>query len=91
MATPQLKEAEESIYDLLRTIRRRPGLYIADPELTRLHSFIVGYECGLARGGLTLRHEQPEFHRFHDWIAGRIEIRFGRFKGSRKRSSPNDS
>ena len=26
MATPQLKEAEESIYDLLRTIRRRPGL-----------------------------------------------------------------
>jgi hypothetical protein len=50
MATPHPKEAEESIYDLLRTIRRRPGLYIADPELTRLHSFIVGYECGLARG-----------------------------------------
>jgi hypothetical protein len=22
--------------------------------------------------GLTLRHEQPEFHGFHDWIAGRL-------------------
>ncbi|HMJ65357.1 MAG TPA: hypothetical protein VK615_08390 [Candidatus Binatia bacterium] len=72
MAAPQLKEAEESIYDLLAHIRRRPGLYIGDPELTRLQSFIIGYECGLGRGGLMPRHEEPEFHGFHDWIARRL-------------------
>jgi hypothetical protein len=78
--TPQLKEAEESIYDVLEDIRRKPGLSIADPELARLHSFIVGYECGLARGGLTWRREQPEFYGFQDWIVRRLG--YGGLSGS---------
>ena len=72
MAAPSLKQTDESIYDVLAPIRRKAGLYIADPELTRLHAFIVGYECGLARGGLTFREESPEFYGFHDWIARRL-------------------
>jgi len=72
MTSPPLKEIEESIYDVLNRIRRKPGLYIGDAKLTRLDSFIAGYLAGLAKGGLTFRREAPDFHRYHDWIARRL-------------------
>jgi len=72
MANPSFKQTDESIYDVLAPLRRKAGLYIADPELTRLQAFIVGYQCGLARGGLTFREESPDFSGFHDWIATRL-------------------
>src|SRR5690349_13467989 len=72
MSAPELKEIQDSIYDVLAPIRRKAGLFIGDPELTRLHAFIVGYLCGLSRSGYRLRVEAPDFDGFHDWIAHRL-------------------
>jgi hypothetical protein len=71
MSAPTLQELDESIYDVLEHIRKRPGMYIVEPSIYRLHSFIVGYTCGLGRVGFMPR-DGIGFHRFHDWVAHRL-------------------
>ena len=71
MSAPTLQELDDSIYDLLEHIRKRPGLFIVEPSICRLHSFLVGYTAGLGRVGFALR-EAEDFHRFHDWVARRL-------------------
>jgi hypothetical protein len=71
MSAPELQELDESIYDVLDAIRKRPGMYIAEPSINRLHAFLVGYTAGLGRVRFALRGE-GDFHRFHDWVAGRL-------------------
>jgi hypothetical protein len=71
MSAPAIRELDESIYDILNAIRKRPGLYIAEPSINRLYAFLVGYTGGLGRVGFGLRDEE-DFHRFHDWIARRL-------------------
>jgi hypothetical protein len=65
------KELDESIYDLLDAIRKMPGLYVCEPSIFRLHSFINGHNSGLGRVGFALR-DGEDFHRFHDWVARRL-------------------
>ena len=71
MNAPEFTEMEESVYDILALIRKKPGLFIAVPSINRLHAFFVGYTAGLGR----LRHvlkDGDEFHKFHDWVARRL-------------------
>ena len=72
MTAPIFTETQDSIYDLLELIRKRPGLWIAEPELIRVYAFLGGYEAALGRQRLTFRYVGPEFHGFHDWIARRL-------------------
>ncbi len=66
-----MQELDESIYGALDAIRKKPGLYIAEPSINRLHAFLVGYGAGLGRVGFVLR-DVDSFHRFHDWVANRL-------------------
>lgn len=68
---PTLAELDESIYDVLGAIRKRPGMYIVEPSIYRLQSFLVGFDVGLGRVGFGLR-DGKDFHRFHDWVARRL-------------------
>lgn len=67
-----MKELDESLYDLLETIRKRPGFYIDEPSICRLRSFMVGYDCGVGRFGYHLK-ANPDFHKFNDWVARRLD------------------
>ncbi len=71
MSAPTLKELDESIYDVLDDIRRKPGMSIGTPSINRLHAFLVGYTAGLGRVGFALR-DSGDLHRFHDWVARRL-------------------
>jgi hypothetical protein len=71
MSKPTFQELDESIYDMLERIRRKPGMYIAIPSINRLHAFLVGYTAGLGRVGFAVR-DGGDFHRFHDWVARRL-------------------
>lgn len=75
MTAPSFSETDETIYELLEWIQRRPGLAIAQPELVRVYAFLIGYQCALGRQHLTFRHVEPEFHGFQDWIAQRLDYR----------------
>ena len=72
MSAPQLQEAKESVYDILELVRRRPPMYLDERSISRLRSFLVGYQCGLGSHGLTFRADRPDFHSFHDWVAQRL-------------------
>jgi hypothetical protein len=65
------KELEMSIYDLLGHVHRKPGLFISELSIHRLHAFLTGYDAGLGHAGFILRDE-IDFHRFHDWVACRL-------------------
>jgi hypothetical protein len=71
MSAPAFKELDESIYDLLCHIGKRPGMYIVEPSIFRLQSFIAGHEAGLGRVGYSMR-DAADFFRFHDWVARRL-------------------
>ena len=71
MSAPTLQVLDESIYDMLDVVCKRPGMYITEPSINRLHAFLVGYTAGLSRVGFALRDED-DFHRFHDWVARRL-------------------
>jgi hypothetical protein len=68
---PDFQELDESIYDLLEHVRRRPAMFIGVPSIFRLDSFLGGYRAGLGRVRFSLR-ECEDFHRFHDWVARRL-------------------
>lgn len=71
MKTPALKYLDESIYDLLEAVRKRPAVCIDEPSISRLNLFLASYTAGLGRVGFALK-DQTDFHRFHDWIARRL-------------------
>ena len=71
MSAPDFQKLDESIYDALDAIRKRPGLYLATPSINRLQAFIVGYTGGLGRVRFALRDEE-HFHKFHAWVAHRL-------------------
>lgn len=55
MSDPSCREDSRSILDVLQLIRQGPGFFLdGDRSLKRLRSFLVGYQCGLARGHLVL-------------------------------------
>jgi hypothetical protein len=71
MSAPSFQELDESIYDVLDAIRKKPGMYIGEPSLQRLHDFLGGYSAGLGRVRFSLK-DTADFHRFHDWVAQRL-------------------
>ncbi|MGV3756158.1 MAG: hypothetical protein ACO1QS_12320 [Verrucomicrobiota bacterium] len=71
MKPPRFQELDESIYDLIEQIRKKPGMYIGERSINRLHAFLVGYTAGIARTGFMLGGLE-DFHRFHEWTAQQL-------------------
>lgn len=71
MSATDFKELDESIYGILDSIGKKPGLYLGTPSINRLQSYIVGYNDGLGRVGFAVQGN-ADFHRFHDWVARRL-------------------
>jgi hypothetical protein len=68
MNATSAKELDESIYDLLDAIRKKPGLFVVEPSIFRLQAFVNGHSSGLGRVGFTLR-DGEKFFKFNDWVA----------------------
>lgn len=74
MNPSDLKEADHSIFQLLDWVYKKPAIFLdGEGSLKRLRSFLVGYECGLARANLFLRQSEI-FAGFNDWIAEELEF-----------------
>jgi hypothetical protein len=72
MDARNLREANQSIYDILELVRKRPPIYLDEYSIKRLRSFLVGYQGGLISQGFEFRDEKPDFHGFNDWVAKRL-------------------
>jgi hypothetical protein len=73
MSAPVFQELDESIYDMIDAIRKRPGLYIGTRSIIRLHAFLGGYAAGMGRVRFTAR-DVEHFQKFHDWVAYRLGV-----------------
>lgn len=59
-------ERYDEIIDLLRKIKRRPGLYLGEPSLTKLKFFLDGYVLGARCESFSSG--------FNEWIAKKYNI-----------------
>jgi hypothetical protein len=59
------------LHSLLNDLRRRPGMYIGAPSLTRLAAFLLGYDY--ARYELRAEAADPFFVSFQEWIEQRLQ------------------
>src|SRR5579871_5603119 len=71
MNAPEFTEMDESIYEVLAAIHKRPGFYVSAPSINELSAFLTGYTSGLGRFRYVLK-DTVEFHEFHDWVARRL-------------------
>jgi hypothetical protein len=60
-----------SIYDLLTKIRVRPAMYLGEWSMIRLQAFINSYTFMAQERGME-PGDQPDFRRFHDWVAAKF-------------------
>ena len=73
MDNRSLTEIDESVFDVLAVIRRKPPLYLGARSLSRLHGFLGGYESGLGKlKGMW--KDQKTWDGFHSWVAQRLNF-----------------
>jgi hypothetical protein len=64
-----------TVYDLLDVVRRRPGMYIGEPSILALQTFLSGFFLALRSVGADIGDGSPPYQDFHDWIAARHGLR----------------
>ncbi len=62
------------LYDLIRNIQKRPAMYLGEPSITHLQTFLAGYF--FARHQLGEPDTEPEKHfaHFQTWIQQKFNI-----------------
>ena len=73
--TIQLKVKSEYFYEMLESVKQRPGMYLGICSITRLRSFLDGYMGARQDLGLPVTKEESEFYKFQDWIQERFDIK----------------
>ncbi|HBL13629.1 MAG TPA: hypothetical protein DD379_19975 [Cyanobacteria bacterium UBA11162] len=63
------------LFDILRKIQTRPGMYIGRPSLSDLFMFLVGYKTARRELGIEPSEQEVEFYReFQPWIQKRFNV-----------------
>lgn len=63
------------LFETLQKIKQRPGMYLGQPSITALFTFISGYEFAREELGIPLTQSEENFHRnFQLWLQKRFEI-----------------
>ncbi|NJL61390.1 MAG: hypothetical protein HC903_05610 [Methylacidiphilales bacterium] len=70
----QLETTSEYLYNLLQSIKKRPGMYLGKCSISRLRSFLDGYMLARQEFGLPTTQEETDFDKFQEWIQERFKI-----------------
>lgn len=68
------KNNQEYLYDLLKRIKQRPGMYLGKVSLTRLKMLLMGYSMSRGELGLQLTEEEKRFAKFQQWIQIKYQV-----------------
>lgn len=74
VTTNNNKNNQEYLYDLLKRIKQRPGMYIGKVSLTRLKMLLMGYSMSRGELGLQLTEEEKRFAKFQQWIQIKYQV-----------------
>jgi hypothetical protein len=62
------------IYELMKRIKSRPGMYLGKPYITRFKAFLDGYIGARKDLGFPLPEQEETFNQFQQWIQSKYKI-----------------
>ncbi|MEH2008284.1 hypothetical protein [Nostoc sp.] len=72
-----LKISVRPLYELLGSIKKRPGMYLGNNSITKLDMLLRGYSLAQREVGLPLTYQEREFDGFKSWIEEKYGINSG--------------
>ena len=64
-----------ALFNLLKKIKTKPGLYIGTASITHLRMFIVGYRFARLEVGIASTAPESDFYKnFQPWLQNRLSI-----------------
>ena len=64
------------LFDLLKKIKTKPGLYLGTASITNLRMFILGYRFARSELGIANTEAESDFYKnFQPWLQNRLSIR----------------
>jgi hypothetical protein len=61
-------------YDLIRNIEKRPAMYLGQPSISHLSSFLAGYHFARHQLGIPETQQEQHFAIFQEWVQQRFKI-----------------
>ena len=58
----------EFLYDFLKEIKKRPGMFLRKKSILYLHSFLTGYDMARFHMELSKTKQEQKFNDFAEWI-----------------------
>ena len=71
----QLEVKSEYFYEMMESIKKRPGMYLGKCSISNLRSFLDGYMLARRYLGLPITEQETEFDKFKEWIAEIFDIK----------------
>ena len=62
------------LYDIIRKIEKRPAMYLGQPSITHLQSFLAGYFFARHQLGEVETEQEKHFANFDPWIQEKFKI-----------------
>jgi len=63
------------LYDIIRNIQKRPAMYLGQPSITHLQSFLAGYFVARHQLGEAETDQEKHFANFDTWIQEKFKIK----------------
>jgi hypothetical protein len=67
-------EQGEYLYQVLRELQVRPGMFLGQCSITRLRSFLDGYRSARVDLGLQATSQENEFSKFQAWVQEKYQV-----------------
>jgi hypothetical protein len=62
------------LYDLIRNIRKRPAMYLGQPSISHLRTFLAGYFFARHQLGQPETEQEKHFSNFQTWVQQRFKV-----------------
>ena len=62
------------LYDLIRNIQKRPAMYLGQPSILHLRTFLAGYFFARHQLGESETTQEKQFSNFQAWIQEKFKI-----------------
>ncbi|MDZ8137680.1 MAG: hypothetical protein RM049_20645 [Nostoc sp. DedQUE04] len=72
-----LRFSVRALYELLDSIKKRPGMYLGTSSITKLDMLLRGYSLAQREVGVPLTEQEREFEGFQSWVQEKYGIKSG--------------
>lgn len=62
------------LYELISNIRKRPAMYLGEPSISNLRTFLAGYCFARRQMGIPQTAQERHFSQFQSWIQQKFNI-----------------